>query len=344
MHQRNKHRDYLDYRDLAKKQKGLQRFVYVNRYGGASIDYSDPKALEELTRSLLAEFYQITWRLPDGYLCPPVPQRVDYLHVMADLLQQTLYEDVVPDVVANQPPVHIRGLRGLDIGTGASCIYSLLGAREYSWRFIASDIDELALQHAEELVAENDLKQQIVLRQQKDPKLVLRGVLLKKDFSVAFAVCNPPFHESLERAQQAARDKWQRLGKELESKNYQGREAELCCEGGEVGFVLRYINESSKVFYRTKCIWYSSLLSRHSSWQPVIDRLTKLGAKYRSFELSGAGHNVKWVVCWSFMTKSVRKTFLRLIMMHDNLPWPADADGSGTSEPKPETTLSLIHI
>lgn len=54
-----------------------------------------------------------------GYLCPPVPQRVDYLHVMADLLQQTLYEDVVPDVVANQPPVHIRGLRGLDIGTGA---------------------------------------------------------------------------------------------------------------------------------------------------------------------------------------------------------------------------------
>ena len=24
---------------------------------------------------------------------------------------------------------------------------------------------------------------------------------------------------------------------------------------------------------------------RHSSWQPVIDRLTKLGAKYRSFEL-----------------------------------------------------------
>ena len=46
---------------------------------------------------------------------------------------------------------------------GASCIYSLLGAREYSWRFIASDIDELALQHAGELVAENDLKQQIVL-------------------------------------------------------------------------------------------------------------------------------------------------------------------------------------
>ena len=40
------------------------------------------------------------------------------------------------------------------------------------------------------------------------------------------------------------------------------------------------------------------------------------------------------------MTKSLRKTFLRFIMMHDNLPWPADADASGPSSTssKPETT------
>ena len=29
----------------------------------------------------------------------------------------------------------------------------------------------------------------------------------------------------------------------------QGQEAELCCEGGEVDFVLRYINESSKAIH-----------------------------------------------------------------------------------------------
>eukprot|EP00438_Fugacium_kawagutii_P028861 Skav214200 [mRNA] locus=scaffold2153:196926:199919:+ [translate_table: standard] len=113
MHPRNKHRDYLDYRDLAKQlgdavinwqimpakcnqtQKALRPFVYENQWGGASIDYSDPKALEELS---------------------------------------------------------------------ASCIYSLLGAREYGWRFIATDIDQLALQHARQLVAENDLQKQIKLR------------------------------------------------------------------------------------------------------------------------------------------------------------------------------------
>lgn len=61
-----------------RKQKGLQRFVYVNRWGGASIDYSDPKALEELTRSLLAEFYQITWRLPDGSLANLVTSKGNF--------------------------------------------------------------------------------------------------------------------------------------------------------------------------------------------------------------------------------------------------------------------------
>lgn len=53
----------------------------------------------------------------------------------------------------------------IDISTpGASCIYSLLGAREYAWRFIASDIDAVALQHAAQLVAENGLEKQITLR------------------------------------------------------------------------------------------------------------------------------------------------------------------------------------
>ena len=60
MHARNKHRSYLDYRQLAQKQPKLERFVFVNAWGSASIDYADPEALEELTRSLLREFYDLT--------------------------------------------------------------------------------------------------------------------------------------------------------------------------------------------------------------------------------------------------------------------------------------------
>ncbi|CAJ1398376.1 unnamed protein product [Effrenium voratum] len=305
MHPRNKHRNYLDYRDLAKKQKGLKRFVFENQWGGASIDYSNQEALEELTRSLLAEFYNIQgWRIPAGYLCPPVPQRVDYIHIMADLLQQSLGSKEVP-----------RGesVCGLDLGTGASCIYSLLGAAEYGWSFLASDVDQAALENAEEIVARNELQHQVTLRCQKDPKRILRGAL-RKDEVVAFSLCNPPFHETLEHARRAASDKWQRLGnqklQQAALKNYQGREAELCCEGGEVGFVTRLLEESAQPRFRESCVWFSSLLSRSSSLEPIHARLGELKAKRRRFELR-QGRNVKWVVAWSFMGKSQRAEALR---------------------------------
>ena len=302
MHPRNKHRDYLDYRDLAAQQKGLKRFVFVNAWGGASIDYSNEEALEELTRSLLAQFYKIqSWRLPAGYLCPPVPQRADYVHTLADLLNSSL-----ADGEATGPSV-----RGLDIGTGASCIYSLIGLREYGWSFIASDVDEVALKNAEAILQANKLTRQVSLRRQEDPSRILPGVLLRGE-SIAFTICNPPFHETLDHAQKAATAKWRRLSKGRQVsdlKNYQGQEVELCCEGGEVGFVLRLVEESSRPRFRLACLWYSSLLSRQSSMKPIHQRLGELGAKRRRFEIC-QGRNVKWVIAWSFYMQSERASKL----------------------------------
>ncbi|CAE7288415.1 rlmF [Symbiodinium sp. CCMP2592] len=313
MHPRNKHREYLDYSDLACRQKGLKRFVFENAWGGASIDYSNQEALEELTRSLLAEFYDIRkWTLPKGYLCPPVPQRADYVHTIADLLNASL------SIVAgdDQQALEAIGPRiwGLDIGAGASCIYSLLGVREYGWSFIASDVDEVALRNAEDVLSANSLSSRITLRRQADPKQILKGVLRRGE-SLAFTICNPPFHETLDHAEQAATMKWKRLsrGKQLSNKkNYQGQEVELCCEGGEVGFVLRLVEESARQRFRLACLWFSSLLSRQSSMKPIHQRLGELGAKRRRFEIC-QGRNVKWVIAWSFYPKTERG--LQLLQM-----------------------------
>lgn len=38
---------------------------------------------------------------------------------------------------------------GLDVGTGASCIYPLLGHRVYGWNFMGSDIDRWAVSQYE---------------------------------------------------------------------------------------------------------------------------------------------------------------------------------------------------
>jgi len=264
MHARNRHKAYLDYWDLAERQPSLEKYVYTNAYGGASIDYTDQKALQELTNCLLREFYDIVgWSIPEGYLCPPVPQRADYIHNIADLL-------VLPGSSAESPELaRGPGVRGLDIGTGASCIYSLLGAREYGWSFIGSDIDRGALDSARTIVARNSLRSQIDLRLQSDPGHIFRGVLREGE-QVAFCVCNPPFHESLDWAARAASTKWQRLGRSSqgEALNYQGKPSELCCEGGEVGFVKRMAEESAQDSLRGACLWFSAMRPASRLWSP----------------------------------------------------------------------------
>ena len=63
--------------------------------------------------------------VPDGQLCPTVPSRS--IHWIEDLLSS----DIIPKVSSNSDNV-----RGFDIGTGANCIYPLLGASLLGWNFV----------------------------------------------------------------------------------------------------------------------------------------------------------------------------------------------------------------
>lgn len=67
--------------------------------------------------------------IPDGQLCPTVPNRSNYIHWIEDLL----LSDVIPKIDSNGDNV-----RGFDIGTGANCIYPLLGASLLGWSFVGS--------------------------------------------------------------------------------------------------------------------------------------------------------------------------------------------------------------
>ena len=67
--------------------------------------------------------------IPDGQLCPTVPNRSNYIHWIEDLLSS----DIIPKNNNNGDIV-----RGFDIGTGANCIYPLLGASLLGWTFVGS--------------------------------------------------------------------------------------------------------------------------------------------------------------------------------------------------------------
>lgn len=74
--------------------------------------------------------------IPDGQLCPTVPNRSNYIHWVEDLLSS----DIIPNTISTAGKV-----RGFDIGTGANCIYPLLGASLMGWSFVGSGILLLAV-------------------------------------------------------------------------------------------------------------------------------------------------------------------------------------------------------
>ena len=75
-HPNNVHNNGYDFQNVIKANNTLEQFVIKNDYGNLSIDFSDPKAVKELNRSLLFADYKIKlWEFPDENLCPPIPGR-----------------------------------------------------------------------------------------------------------------------------------------------------------------------------------------------------------------------------------------------------------------------------
>ena len=140
LHPRNKHRSRYDFKHLTEICPELQTEVIVNAYGDETIDFARPESVRLLNKALLMVNYDIkTWDIPEGYLCPPIPGRADYVHYAADLLSQKNYGTI---------PIGERILC-LDVGIGANVIYPIIGVKEYGWSFIGSDTDASAIEAAQ---------------------------------------------------------------------------------------------------------------------------------------------------------------------------------------------------
>lgn len=303
LHPRNRHQGRYDFPALIAACPELARFVILNPYGKQSIDFADPAAVRVFNRALLKQFYGIAhWDIPPGYLCPPIPGRADYLHGLADLLAED-----------NDGKIPRGGrIHTLDIGTGANCIYPLIGVREYGWHFTGSDIDPVALASAKTIVTANQLARNIELRLQANRLQVFRG-LLQADERFDVTLCNPPFHASEAEASSGSQRKWRNLGKldpsrKLPKLNFGGQAAELWCEGGETAFLARMAAESAEVAMQV--CWFTTLVSKASNVQPLHARLKTLGVTVvRTLDMS-QGQKRSRFVAWTYLDGMQRKQWL----------------------------------
>jgi 23S rRNA m(6)A-1618 methyltransferase (EC 2.1.1.48) len=296
LHPRNRHHARYDLPALCQETPALSAFLVTTPAGEQSINFADPEAVKTLNKALLAHFYQVkAWDIPEGFLCPPVPGRADYLHYLADLLAGSA--GAIPQNVSV-----------LDIGTGANLIYPLIGNHEYGWRFTGTEVNAQALASAQAIVDANPgLTRQIRLRRQKDPQAILAGMIHKNEFFDAM-ICNPPFHDSAEAAREGSERKRRNLGQQKnDALNFGGQQQELWCEGGEVAFIRKMIEESRR--FSRQVMWFTSLVSRGDNLPLLYSALTEAGAVKVVKKEMTQGQKQSRFIAWTFLDDDKRRRF-----------------------------------
>jgi 23S rRNA (adenine1618-N6)-methyltransferase len=294
LHPRNLHQGRYDLETLSETSPGLRPFVFQNEFGNLSIDFSDPNAVKALNQSLLKHFYQIEfWDIPDGFLCPPVPGRADYIHHAGDLLAAN-----------NDGKIPLGSkIKVLDIGTGANLVYPILGNASYNWSFVGSELNPKAVSAAEEIVRLNaTLKDQVEIRRQADSDKIFSGIIQKEEL-FDLTICNPPFHGSAAAAQEGSHRKIRNLTGRAVSKaklNFGGQAAELWTEGGELEFIRRMILESSR--FKSQVFWFTTLVSKSENLKPILGSLKEAGVLAQKVVPMAQGNKQSRFVAWTFLS------------------------------------------
>ncbi len=117
-------------------------------------------------------------------------------------------------------------------------------------------------------------------------------------------MCNPPFHDSEESAIKGNLRKTKNLNKSKSPKtnlNFSGQQSELWCDGGELAFISRMIEES--VLYSSQILWFTCLVSKKEN----LFKLTSLLKNAKAIEVRtidmAQGQKISRILAWTFISQ-----------------------------------------
>ena len=208
-----------------------------------------------------------------------VPNRHNYILFLKSLIDSTSYFQASTSKAT-----------GLDIGTGSSCIYPLLGAVQCGWSFYATDIDEKNLDFAARNFKANNLSDRITLLCRKPED----DLIPELDGPITFCMTNPPFYTSQAQLEASASAKH-----DGPASVCTGAPVEMVTEGGEVAFVARILNESLR--RKDDVQWYTAMLGFLSSVSHIVHLMRRGGiTNWAVSELDQGSKTKRWVLAWSF--------------------------------------------
>ncbi|KFM80235.1 Methyltransferase-like protein 16, partial [Stegodyphus mimosarum] len=277
MHERNIYKNRPNFGEIALEYPEFRKYAVPDERGKIHVDFSDPNALRLVTKLLLKKDFNLNVEIPPGFLIPTVPQRLNYILWIEDLL------DILPP--------RDTEIRGVDIGTGPCAIFSLLGAKKNSWKFFATESSDEAIAWANSNIEANNMQSFIkVTKVRKDS--ILDEVLTQNDDIYDFCLCNPPFFEDVN---------------EIRKKNAHVKETiakiakkdEIVAEGGEVAFVCKLISDS--LIYKDRICLYTSMFGKKKSFLAIQKEIKLLkNVTFTTTEFC-QGNTIRWGIAWTFL-------------------------------------------
>lgn len=299
MHRRNIFRKEPDFKKLVYDYHELKQFMTVGSKDKLKFDFKNPNALRALTCALLHGYFQKEIEIPNDRMIPAVPQRLNYICWIEDLVK--LLENQVYDL----------SVIGIDIGTGASCIFPILSChRNPSWNMIGIEADAKSYGVACENVNRNYMGDKICILR-ISPDSTLNDILCMANGPITFIMCNPPFFEeeygvTLEvyptvSGSNSGNSNSNNIsfGRPKSSSNTSDR-IESVVSGGEIAFVGRILEQSRHL--KEEVAIYSSMLGRKQSLTHFKQTLSSMNEDNLSWTWAELcqGKTIRYAIAWTF--------------------------------------------
>ena len=87
--------------------------------------------------------------------------------------------------------------------------------------------------------------------------------------------------------------------------NFSGNASELWCEGGEMAFIKKMINES--VQFSSQVLWFTSLVSKKDNLHQLTTLLKNLNVpEFKTIDMA-QGQKISRILAWTLIPKENRK-------------------------------------
>jgi 23S rRNA (adenine1618-N6)-methyltransferase len=231
-----------------------------------------------MIKCILKYYFKILYfSIPDNFLIPPVPSRLNYINVINSLLSSFEIKN------SNN-----NRIIGIDIGTGASLIYPILGNSIYNWKFIGSEINHKAYENALKIIKDNKLEENIKIIKQKYKNNIFIGIVNKEE-KYTFTMSNPPYYDYKDEIK--IEDKYRDCEYNFD---------EIYYKNGEIGFFERYFEES--IYFSKNIFLFSFLIGKKTNAEKIFDKIVNMKDSIKICDMKRIknGNNIRYIIYWSF--------------------------------------------